>query len=362
MKAYLVGLCVTLCLVPSVTIAHEINPAVIEYLTGETITYDHHHDEVTTEADPRGASRRLYTIPEWLIVYTAIEYGQFVQAGGDPSAFPYFTSTKQLWSAWNSATDILGEEPDPTTNTVLYTIAISTTIEQGILGIYEGTIGWLFEWLDGGLVTPEDRYTNQVAAEYGAFLLHTPWYAFPYGQKLIGLWQTWGFASFTPRGLERRLAFTIGYGAKALYAGAIRLASASQFEGGAGLATDVMVTGTAEQLTSLRATYEGLSTSTSDSLTVVLPRYRAFTPALTQLFIDETSVVAIMGHDVIALSSIVSSDTSCPEVEGYRVMTLPLLTDETRVRAIYDVPVADLEDVFGNLSACGYEVEHVYDF
>ncbi len=347
---------------PLFVLAHEINPRVIEYLTGEQITYDHHHDAVTADADPRVESRRIYTIPEWLIVYTAIEYGQFVQAGGQPSQFPYFTSTRQLWTVWKEAAQITGEEPDETTNTVLYTIAISTAFEQSIIGIYEGTIGWDFEWLDGGFVTTEDIYTNAVAAEYGAFLLHTPWYAFPYGQKLLGLWQTWGYSSLTPRGIERRLAFTVGYGVKAMYAGLIRYASASQFEGGAGSYTDVTVIGSDEVVSNLLSSYKTTATTTTGEITFALPRYRAFTPTVQELLKLDVQLVAIMGHDRIAFSSIVAQDNHCPDLQQFAVLTLPLLTDETQIRTVYDVSVGDLRDIFNTLSSCGYEVEHVYDF
>lgn len=360
MRHGLLALCILGVLVPSSIQAHEINPRVIEQLTGETITYDH-HEAGEADPDPRVASRRFYTIPEWLIVYTALEYGEFVTAGGEPSQFPYFASTKQLWTAWDEGSTRAGEAPDPTTNTVLYTIAISTTIEQGILGIYEGTVGRVFEWLDGGWVTVEDQYTNAVASEYGAFLLHTPWYEFPYGEKLRGLWSTWGLTSLTPRGIERRVAFTIGYGVKALYAGAIGYVSAREFSGGASLTTAVEVLGSHEVMHELATRYE-LASTTDTSAVVVLPRYRAFTSALLELVATEVTLESIMEHEQITFSVIESREQPCTELASYTAFSLPLLTDESRVRVIYDVPVRELADQMTATALCGYTIEHIYDF
>lgn len=347
---------------PLIVVAHEINPRVIERITGETIVYDHHTtpEEAPADPDPRVASRRFYTLPEWHIVYTAIEYGQFVARGRQPSQFPYFQNTKQLWELWRLAEGAAGESPDDTTNTVLYTIAVSTSIEQTLIGGYEATVGRLFEWLDFGLTTPEDVYTAAVAKEYGDFLLHTPWYQFPYNTKIVGLWSTWGWSSLTPRGIERRLIYTIGYGIKALYATAISYASSQEFSGGAALVTEVTVRGDESVLGSLP--FAKIEPPRVASTVLVLPRYRAFLPAVTQLGAYKIDIESIMGHDKITFTVVKPTVLSCASIAAYEVFSLPILTDQSLHRVVYDVPVTLLLPSLKDAMACGYSVEHIYDF
>lgn len=347
---------------PQFVAAHEINPRVIERITGETIVYDHHVSDTkeTADPDPRVASRRFYTLPEWHIVYTAIEYGQFVGRGGEPSHFPYFKNTNQLWELWRLAEAAAGEAPDATTNTVLYTIAISTTIEQVVIGGYEATIGRLFELLDFGFTTPEDLYTAAVAKEYGDFLLHTPWYQFPYHTKIIGLWSTWDWSSLTPRGIERRLVFTVGYGIKALYATAIGYASSQEFSGGAALITEVAIQGDESVLRELP--FETIKSPAVDRVVLALPRYRAFLPALEQLGKNQVAIESIMGHDKITFSVVKPIMMSCASIDAYTAFSLPILTDDSLHRTVYDVPVTALLSSLNDAMTCGYSIEHIYDF
>lgn len=277
---------------PSVS-AHELNPKVIEAITGEVVVYDHHAS--SSEADPRHVSRRFYTLPEWYIVYTAQEYGAHVAGGGRPSQFPYLRSTSQLWEVWSQAERAAAAPPDSTTNTVLWTISLSTSVEQVLIGVYEATIGRVFEWLHFGYKTTEDRYTDAVAIEYGAFLTQTPWYAFPYGERLMGLWRTWGWSSLSPRGIERRLVFTLGYGLKAVYGGVIGYLSQSQL-GTAGLVTEVVVReADAVALAGLpEATVAAMS---EETVTLSLPRYRAFLAAAEAVVAAGGVFESIQGHD-----------------------------------------------------------------
>lgn len=352
----------TLGAFPLIGTAHELNPRVIERITGEKIVYDHHEiaKEAAPDPDPRVASRRFYTLPEWHIVYTAIEYGEFAAGGGQPSQFPYFKNTQQLWNWWRLAEASAAELPDPTTNTVLYTIAVSTTVEQWLIGIYEGSIGWLFEKLDFGLSTPEDIYTNMVAQEYGSFLLHTPWYEFPYSQKLIGLWTTWGVASVTPRGVERRLIFTVAYGVKGLYAAAINYASSQEYEGGAGLETDVVVHG--DSLIIDTIPFDKKSVDLNGFVTLSLPRYRAFLEAVHTLGKYPITIESIMGHEDIAFSVVQSGGMTCESIAMYEEFSQPILTKDNESRVVYDVPVTQLISALDAARACGITVEHIYDF
>jgi len=342
-------------------IAHKINPKVVEYLTGETISYDHHAQPGTpsSEADPRIESRTFYSFPEWYIVYSAQEYGNFIQQGGRPSQFPYFHAIGQMWSSWEYSSLLAEDVPDSTTNTILWTIAISFSIEYGLIGIYENTIGRLSEWLHFGRQTKEDQYIEEQAVTYGNFLNQVPWYDFPYLATLSGLWKTWGWSSITPRGIERKVAYTIGYGGKAIYAAVIRGLSEASFEGGAGQVTYATVQANETIIAST-----GLaSTKIADTVfELEFPRYRAFTEPAVSFAQDGGEFLQIQGHSVIAVSVTTMSDTKCPVLSETQSYKMPLVTDPNIIRYMLSLEVQELSTHIKSLTQCDLEIEHIYDY
>lgn len=100
---------------------------------------------------------------------------------------------------------------------MLAVIGTSFTVENGLKGLYETTIGRLSEWT-GTTNTPEDAFAQRVALEYGRFMHTVPWYEFPFAARLKTLWkETPTRGPHFVRKWERRFALTAEYGAKAAY-------------------------------------------------------------------------------------------------------------------------------------------------
>lgn len=336
--------------------AHTLNPTLVEKITGQTIAED-----VTVQSkDPRYEERTFASFPEWYIVYNAQEYSAFVAATNTPSQFPYFASIQQYWNSVAQVQAAIGSSTiDSNTKTVLRVIGVSFSIENGVIGAYEKTVGRLFEVLSFSIQTPEDRYTETAARDYGQFLLHTPWYAFPYGHKLFGLWTTWGWASFTPRGIERRIAFTIGYTTKGIYGTILgKLSEASL--GTAQLRTSATVANiSAAQLASVPDVE--VTEEKEGYVYISAPRYRAFTPIAEAIVARGGTFVAIEGHETIMLSVIADPDTSC--LTGLTIpFALPILTQRERSRVLITTEVSRLREIFMQLQACDIAVEHIYDY
>ncbi len=340
--------------------AHKINPAIIERLTGETVEV-HGHQEEGEPADPRGEERTYASFPEWYIVYSAQEYATFVSKDGRPSQFPYFASAAQYWDAVAKTKLALGDtEIDSTTQTVLRVIGISFSVENTLIGLYETTVGRFFEFTHGRK-TLEDRYTERVAEEYGAFLLHTPWYAFPYGQKLIGLWSTYGWSSLTPRGMERRIAFTFGYGIKGIYGGVLGYLSQTSL-------------GVAELQTVFET--DAISAASLDSIEgveieeqwpdghvrAVAPRYRAFTPIVEAIAAKGGGFISIQDHDEIMATLIIDGDLQCDALKTREIFSQEILTAPPSRRVALRIPVAELADTVRAIESCKLTLEHLYDY
>jgi hypothetical protein len=77
-------------------------------------------------------------------------------------------------------------------------------------------------WLRGPQRTPEDEFALKVADEYALFLRQTPWYRFPFGEKLKSFWaETPLVGGSIVRKIERRGSLSLEYAVKAVYAKAL---------------------------------------------------------------------------------------------------------------------------------------------
>ena len=128
------------------------------------------------------------TLPEWFIVYSTDEYGALSSSGrrhgvsllrGDPPVLGLLVDGLRATR---------GRYPFETGyHVMLGVIGASFTVENAIKALYEHTVGRATEWLSTD--TPEDASPRGVAAEYGAFMHTTPWYEFPFGERLAALWR-----------------------------------------------------------------------------------------------------------------------------------------------------------------------------
>lgn len=338
--------------------AHTLNPKVVEKITGEQI--EDHSEKRDEPVDPRGEERTYASFPEWYIVYSAQEYASFVAAGKRPSQFPYFGAIGQYWDTVGHAKSALGTSViDSSTQTVLRVIGVSFSVENAVIGLYEKSVGWVFEMLNFFQKTTEDRYTEQVAQEYGAFLLHTPWYEFPYGQKLVDLWTTYGWSSLTPRGIERRLAFTSGYIIKGIYGTVLGWLSKSSL-GNAELQTYFETEGISSEDLGTITGVQIQEEWEDGHIRATAPRYRAFTPVVETLAQKGGKLLSIQDHSKIMFTVLVSNTNDC--LSDLKVeFSMPFITqDMTRVAITSNV--TDLTAAVSRLHACNLSPEHIYDY
>ena len=339
--------------------AHELNPDIIERIIEER---PQEKTKQETNVDPRGEERTFASFPEWYIVYSAQEYADFTAKDGRPSQFPYFATTGQYWDSVTYTRAALGTTTlDSNTNTVLRFIGASFSFENTVIGVYERTIGRLTEELNGKHKTSEDQYTDKVAREYGDFLTHTPWYQFPYGQKLVGLWKTYGWSSLTPRGIERRAVFTVGYALKGLYALVMgKLSQASL--GTAQLTTSFVSEHVARDALAVMPSIEIVEEFPDGHIAAKAPRYRAFKGTVEQIARAGGSFQEIQGNDQIMVTIVAEAGTTCIRDRKDVIFAMPILSSAAMSRYALRVPVTGLTTVVRELDECGVVFEHVYDY
>jgi hypothetical protein len=316
---------------------------------------------IARQADARRPEDQTYlTFPEWYIVYSADEYAAFI-ADHPPSRFPYFRSIGQFWSSYYDVCAVTRQQYQFNAGYHLSLVVIgsSFTVENTLRGIYENTVGRVTEWISHGGATDEDAYARIVARDYGAFIHTVPWYEFPFGPKLSGLWST------TPaigpnliRKWERRFALSVEYGAKAAYGGLIRQGTQSVY------ATEdltILAWIRADERQLVNQPDVAILARAGQDLLVSLPRYEAFTQLVPRLA-EGVEFVQIAGNDEILVTLITPREWDYNGSDGTLLFSTPILTEPTQKRVALNAPVAALSALLRTLSDSDVELEHLYDY
>jgi hypothetical protein len=240
---------------------------------------------------------------------------------------------------------------------MLLVIGTSFTVEYGIKGIYENSIGRLTEWIAGDEPVEEDRYAARVARNYGLFVEDRPFYEFPFSSAFRALWKEtslWGPHMF--RKWERKAWLSLDYGIEAVYCGLIRLASHAVY----GIEEDVtyaLIEHAPEGLFAGLPTVRRVNQAGPDSFIVKMPRYQKFTSAAGELLRGQARFVEIAGNTQIMVTAVVPRDWSFQLPAAELLFSSGVLTDAQSKRVALRVPVANLGAV-----ADGLAIEHIYDY
>jgi hypothetical protein len=279
------------------------------------------------------------TFPEWYIVYAAREEAGWLRRG-PPSGFPYLAAVGQFWCGYAAVYDVTraryGFNADD--HLMLVVIGASTTAEYAGRALYEGSVGRASEAV-GGWRSDEDRFADDLAAEYAAFMDLTPWYEFPFGARLAALWRLPAWGESPARKWERRLWLSGQLAGKAAYGWAI------------GTATHAMYG--EEDATTMAQLADGRA--------VPLPRYAVVGP-LTELLRGGAEVRALGGNREVMVTLLAPRRWRYDLPVGTVLLEQPLLVDRGRKRLAVSLPVAGLGRVLVGLDRPGVELEHLYDY
>lgn len=313
---------------------------------------------------PIAQEKTYTTFPEWFIVFSAQEYGQFLQKN-PPSAFPYVGSIFQYWNSYYQVYEITSTRNYPFTwedHTMLMVIGISYSAEYAVKELYENTIGVVSELTSFGSLTQEDIYAQKIAQDYGNFLVHTPWYEFPFDETLTGLWNKTGILGKAPiRKWERKLALTLEYGTKALYAWGIKAATESTFAPANPEITMTVYTPHKEILTT-DSRIRVINTSDKNINIVGIPRYKIFNEIVPVLARSKVSFLEIAGNKNIMITVIAPRTYQFNLSFGKELFSQPILTSPVKKRIAIDVPVIHLTETINALEGENVLIEHIYDY
>ncbi len=310
----------------------------------------------------RGLEQTLLTYPEWFLVFSPYEYGEFI-VGNAPSNFPYYGHIGQFWQSYKAVyqeTRRRSLELNPGYHLMIMVIGISTTVEYAIKSAYELLVGRLTE-SSANQLTPEDRYASAVAQDYVRFIRVQPWYEYDFDEALAGLWRdnpTSGPNML--RKWERRFALTTEYLVKTGYARLIKLGTQSIYD--APLPVTAIVVVPQPTVNANLPELKLLATLADGASVVTVPRYEAFTSYAQAVAIQGINFKEIAGNSSFILVSLLAPDSWALQSPATLLLVQPILTRAGIKRVILTIPVTSLAEALRQWKSANLQVEHVFDY
>ena len=316
--------------------------------------------------EERGYARResasYLSFPGWHTVH-AYEDLAAVLRRGDESEFVYGRQISAFWTSLCALTRVVTARGPVGTDTkvALYTIGWTFTAELAIKGAYEKTVGRAFERLRGPRRTAEDEFAARDMQAYAEFLRQgQPWYDYPFGWRLLAFWRSTPMRGESlARKIERRVVFTLEYGAKAVHGALIGYVSATT-PGAADLEIQTVVAGL-EPADVARESKVRIVRELGGGRTLIrTPRYHAYTDLLVRLARRGRDVVEIAGNHRI-LMTVLAPQGALPPTPGVtELFETPVQSRPDRQRVGLDVSVEHLAAAIRALEASGASIEHIY--
>ncbi|KWV49652.1 hypothetical protein AS156_15910 [Bradyrhizobium macuxiense] len=311
----------------------------------------------------RAEGDSFLTYPEWYIVYAYADLAGVTRASSE-SSFGYYRSIRGFWSSLcgarrSTSADRPASEDQMVTD---YIIGSSFTAEMAIQGLYERTIGALTVAWRGPKRTKEDEFNQTLLDDYAKFLEQTPWYRYPFADKLSALWHDVAF-ELSLRSVERRFSLSLQYGIKSLYAkaiGALAGLSPADLEIGS-----VVMVPSPEALpvdSRIRVVREVRASDGRQGVLMITPRYREFTNIVRKIGARGLSFGEIAGNTRILTTLLVPAGELPPPSGAKPIFQTDVQSMPGWRRVGYDTEVAAVAALPAAVEAHGARFEHAYDY
>jgi hypothetical protein len=304
-----------------------------------------------------------FTYPEWYIVWSYQEKADY-QEKHLPSEFPYFAAIGQYWSGYCHVFEIThGRYP---TNwgdhLMLAVLGASFTVEYGLKGAYEKTIGKVSEWLSRKRMVEEDEYAYHVAKEYAEFVHIRPFYEFHFFKSLKGLWNEtplWG--PHVIRKWERKAFLSLDYAIEGVYAWLLAKASHTTY-GIESANTYAWIKDAPHTLFQRYPRVREVKDIGEQNYIVIIPRYQEFTDIVDSLAHNGIGFVEIAGNDEILVTALAPRSWTYDLRDGELLFSDEVVTQPELKRIAVRSRVESLHTLLRSFRPQNIQLEHVYDY
>lgn len=312
----------------------------------------------------KNENQSILSVPEWYLVFNPLEYAEFLEAGHNPSDFPFMASIKEYWSLYDRVVNI-GQNYGPENSDymiMLKVIGISTTVEFMYKSLYENTIGSFTRWTANNEDTEEDKIIIRAQRGYSDLIFNEAWYKYNFGEWVNKIWKDTDF--FGPnfiRKTERKLFFTAEFGFKSLYAKLIGFGAQTAYEPSDGKVylTAIIPEGVLSELPdTVRVLHEG-----EEGLTILsLPRWGGFTETVPVLVAMGIQFKDISGNANITVSIIKDVESNADYKMAIPLFESEFVSDANFTRNVYLVNVTLIDEFLIEVKNRNHKIEHIYDF
>ena len=310
----------------------------------------------------RDEAQTFLTLPEWVLVYNPAEYADYL-GHNEPSGFPYFHSIGQFWGTYRKIYGVTRKQYPFNFgyHFMVMVIGTSYTVEYGVKGLYENSIGRVAEWTASGEATAEDRFGAAMAQRYVDFIRVRPWYEYSFLRELKGLWRQPWWGRHPVRKWERRFILSAEYLVKAPYAGLITLGTRAAY-GTADKEILAIADKVPESILDLDDRVRVVGRLEDGGTLLGMPRYEEFRDAAMHLAQGGVHFRELAGNQNILMTSVVPEAWSYSLPAGKVVLSEPMLTHADARRIGVIVPVPALDSVLLDFARQKVPVEHLYDY
>jgi FAD/FMN-containing dehydrogenase len=309
----------------------------------------------------RDEAQSFLTVPEWYLVFNPKEYADYLEAGNNPSNFPFYASIDEYWTLYNRSMKLVSAAypENEEYNTMLKVIGVSITMEYAAKMLYENSVGRVFSWFSNGTPSDEEKVIIEAQRAYSDFIYDKAWYEFEFMPWVKKVWSISNTAeSNWLRKMERTLFFTLEFTFKAGYAMMIEWAAKTSYE--EPVTNIYLMISTADSLQSLqdlKVIYEQ-----GDKKIISIARWGAFTKTILDIASKDIRIIEIGGNDEILVSVIQDKNATVPFTNDKLLYKSKVVTTIDRERKVYLLHVSRLLPFVKEAKSKGIEVEHIFDY
>lgn len=308
----------------------------------------------------RDEGQSFLTVPEWYLVFNPKEYADFLEAGNNPSDFPYYASIDEYWALYDRSLKLVSAAypENEEYNTMLEVIGVSITLEYTAKMLYEKTVGRIFSWFSNGTPSDEEKTIIQAQRAYSDFIYDKAWYEFEFMPWVKKVWSISNTAeSNWFRKMERTLFFSLEFTFKAAYARLIEWGAKSNY---AEPVTEIYMLVSATD--SLQATpHLKIVQEDGEKKLISITRWGAFTNTILELAGNGMEVLEIGGNDEILVSVLVDNNQQSV-FKDELLYESRVVTQTDRKRQVYLLNVNRLLPFVQEGKQKDVEVEHIFDY
>jgi len=226
---------------------------------------------------------------------------------------------------------------------------------------YETTIGRLTHWTANKQPTAEDRIISDAHRAYSDLIFEQAWYEFDFSHWLGKVWlEPDFFGDNFIRKLERKLFFSLEFGFKHLYAGAIKYAAQSSYEASDG--NIYMIATSHIPLEASNLYGAKILASKEQQYLLSVPRWGSFSENIPKLANAGVTFNDISGNNAIAVSFITNKQREFIPSLGKLLFKSRQVSQPKVKRVVYLVPVDTLTPFINQLDRNGHQIEHIFDY